>query len=135
MSASAGLITRSLERASELHGDPTNAIYERLFEQRPELEALFVLDRTGLIRGNMLAHVFNALIDMDGPRTYGLQFFCNERVTHEGGLGVGAADYDAFLAIVRDTIRDLLGAEWSAEIDAAWRDAFDEIAASGPASP
>ncbi|MFZ2031464.1 MAG: globin [Vitreimonas sp.] len=133
MSTTAGLITWSLERASELHGDPTDAIYERLFVQRPDLEALFVLDRTGLIRGNMLAHVFDALIDMDGPRTYGLQFFRNERVTHEGGLGVSATDYDAFLVIVRDTVHDLLAAEWTAEIDAVWRNALDEIAADGTA--
>jgi hypothetical protein len=111
-----------------LHGDPADTIYERLFQQRPELKALFVLDRTGLIRGNMLAHVFDALIDMDGPRVYGLQFFRNERVTHEGGLGVSSADYDAFLAIVRDVVRDLLGPEWAAEADAAWRSVLDEIA-------
>lgn len=129
MSATPGLITWSLERASELRGDPTNAIYQRLFQQRPELEALFVLDRSGLIRGNMLAHIFEALIDIDGPRTYGLQFFRNERVTHEGGLGVSAADYDAFLAIVRDTIRDALANEWTPAIDAAWRSALNEIAA------
>jgi len=76
----------------------------------------------------MLAHVFEALIDMDGPRSYGLQFFRNERVTHEGGLGVSSTDYDAFLAIVRDTLRDMLAAEWTPEVDAAWRSVLKEIA-------
>jgi hemoglobin-like flavoprotein len=128
LSAPAGLITWSLERASELHGDSTDAVYQRLFEYSPALESLFVLDRTGVIRGAMLAHVFDALIDMDGPRAYGLQFFQNERITHEGGLGVNSTDYDAFLAIVRDTIRALLGPEWTPEVDAAWRHALDQIA-------
>jgi hemoglobin-like flavoprotein len=130
LSAAAGLITWSLERASELHGDPTNAIYERLFQQQPEFEALFVLDRTGVIRGSMLAHIFDALMDMEGPRAYGLQFFQAERVNHEGALSVTAADYAHFLAIVRDTIRDLLGGEWTPAVDAAWRNALDQIAAT-----
>jgi hemoglobin-like flavoprotein len=78
----------------------------------------------------MLAHVFDALMDMEGPRAYGLQFFRNERVNHESALGVTAADYANFLAIVRDTIRDVLGAEWTPPVDAAWRNVLDEIAAT-----
>jgi len=130
LNAGAGLITWSLERASELYGDPANAIYERLFQQNPAFEDLFVLDSTGMIRGAMLAHVFDALMDMEGPRAYGLQFFHNERVNHESALGVTAADYANFLAIVRDTIRDVLGAEWTPPVDAAWRNVLDEIAAT-----
>ena len=127
MTAAAGLITRSLERASELHGDLTNAIYERLFRRRPEFEALFVLDRSGVIRGSMLAHIFDALMDLEGPHAYGLQFFQAERVNRESALGVSAADYADFLVIVRDTVRDLLGAEWTPAVDAAWRNALDQI--------
>jgi hemoglobin-like flavoprotein len=123
-------ISWSLERLSELHGDPTNAVYQRLFQQHPEYEQLFVLDRSGATRGNMLAHVFAALMDMEGPRSYGLNFFRTERVTHEGGLGVTPAAYANFLAIVRDTVRDLLGSEWTAEAETAWRKALNEIAAA-----
>lgn len=125
---SARLIARSLERAAELHGDPADAIYARLFAQRPEYQALFVLDRTGVIRGAMLAHVFEALMDVEGARAYGLQFLRAERVTHEGGLGVTPAAYDDFLGIVRDVIRDMLGREWTGEVDSAWRSVLAEIA-------
>ncbi|MBI3437604.1 MAG: globin [Proteobacteria bacterium] len=112
---------------SELHGDPTDAVYAQLFQRRPDLEALFVLDRTGVIRGNMLAHVFEALMDMEAAQTYGLHFFQSERVTHESGLGVVSDDYDTFLALVRDTIRAMLGDEWTPDVDAAWRTALAEI--------
>jgi hemoglobin-like flavoprotein len=119
----------SLERVSETHGDPAAAIYARFFEQNPSLGPLFVLDHTGAIRGNMLAHVFNALMDMEGPREYGLQFFRAERVTHDGGLGVTPADYQSFLVVVRDTVRDMLGPEWTPAVEAAWREALAEIEA------
>ena len=122
-------ISWSLERLSELHGDPTDEVYRRLFQQHPDYEQLFALDRSGAIRGNMLAHVFAALMDMEGPRSYGLNFFHTERVTHEGGLGVAPAAYADFLSIVRDTVRELLGPEWTSDADRAWRKALEEIAA------
>ena len=112
-----------------MHGDPTNAVYSRLFAQNPEFENLFAQDRTGTIRGNMLGHVFAALLDMEGPRNYGLNFFQAERVTHEGGLGVTPSEYASFLTIVFETVRELLGSEWTASAEAAWRKALDEIAA------
>jgi len=123
-------IAWSLERVSELHGDPTAMVYQRLFKQNPAFETLFVLDRTEMIRGNMLAHIFAALLDMEGPRRYGLNFFRTERITHEGGLGVAPRDYANFLTIVFETVRELLGSEWTPDAETAWRKALDEIAAT-----
>ncbi len=123
-------ISWSLERLSELHGDPTDVVYRRLFQRRPELEELFVLDRNGAIRGNMLAQVFAALMDLEGPRVYGLNFFRAERVNHEGGLGVTPTAYADFLTVVLDTVREALGPEWTPRIEASWRKALDEIAAA-----
>ncbi len=115
---------------SELHGDPTAAVYQRLFEQNPEFEKLFLLDQTGMTRANMLAHVFEALLDMEGPRRYGLNFLQAERVSHDGGLGVTPTEYARFLTIVFETVRELLGPEWTADAENAWCKVLDEIAAN-----
>lgn len=123
------LISRSLERLSELHGDPTAAVYERLFAQSPELERLFLLDRQGMVRGSMLASVFDVLLDMAGPRRFGLNLVAAERANHEE-MGVPPAAYASFFAVVLSTTRDLLGREWTPETEAAWRHVLDEIEAS-----
>lgn len=119
-------IAWSLERLSALHGDPTDAVYARLFAQRPELEALFVLDREGAVRGNMLANVFEALLDMAGPRRYGLNAVLAERVNHEG-MGVPPQTFALFFETVRATVEELLGVEWTPEIESAWDDILSEI--------
>ena len=50
----AALIEHSLALVAERVGDPAPLVYARLFEAFPELEALFVRDVSGMIRGNML---------------------------------------------------------------------------------
>ncbi len=59
-------IERSLELAAERAGDLTGAIYARLFRDFPETERLFVMDRDGGVRGNMLSHAFNTILDFIG---------------------------------------------------------------------
>lgn len=119
----------SLERLAEAHGDPTAAVYERLFSEHPELEALFVLDRQGQVRGAMLASVFDALLDISGNRRHGLNFILAERVNHDG-MGVPRALFARFFEIVFETVRDLLGEAWTMEMDSAWRSALAEINAA-----
>lgn len=49
-----GAVIESLKAAAG-QGDPGPAIYVRLFAAFPELDALFVRDRDGSVRGHMLA--------------------------------------------------------------------------------
>src|SRR5262245_42776158 len=107
----------SLERLAELHGDPSGTVYARLFAQHPELEALFVLDKQGQVRGAMLANVFEALLDISGDRRHGLNLIHAERINHEN-MGVAPEFFARFFEIVLETARDALGAEWTAEIEA-----------------
>ena len=67
------LITRTLELAGERGGDITPRVYARLFSDYPEMEALFVRDRDGSVRGEMLARVFEALLDFVDRRAYAAQ--------------------------------------------------------------
>ena len=122
-------IARSLERLAEVHGDPADAVYRRLFAEHPQLEPLFVLDREGQVRGNMLANVFDTLLDISGERRHGLNFIHAERINHEA-IGVSPALFARFFEIVLETTRDCLGAEWTPEIETAWRAALAEINAA-----
>ena len=53
----------SLEALTARVGDPAPLVYARLFARHPETEALFLMDKGGLVRGQMLATAFEALLD------------------------------------------------------------------------
>ncbi len=58
------LIRQSLETLAARVGDPTAQVYARLFAAYPDAQALFVGDRTGAARGEMLAQAVGALLDI-----------------------------------------------------------------------
>lgn len=124
--ADRGLVIWSLERAADLHGDPTPQVYARLFAASPELEGMFLLDRQGAARGAMLSHVLDTLIDLAGPRAYGANMIYAEMSNHTG-LGVPPAQFVTFFDVVKSVFRDLLGAEWTSEVDEAWDDVLHEV--------
>ena len=53
MRNSAEILAGSLEALAERVGDPADQVYARLFEAYPEMEALFVRDTTGAVRGGV----------------------------------------------------------------------------------
>jgi hemoglobin-like flavoprotein len=112
-------LAQSLELIVARHGDPVDAIYRRLFAVRPEVERLFVMDRQGLARGNMLAVFFDAVMDVERGGSYGLNLLAAERTTHDA-LGVDRQAYAAFFGVVRDTVRELSGDGWTPAMEAAW---------------
>jgi hemoglobin-like flavoprotein len=115
----AALIEASLAQVAARVGDPAPLVYARLFARFPEVEALFVRDVSGIVRGNMLTTTLECLLDFAGPRAYATHFVGSERVNH-GGLGVQAEMFDRFYATVIETFREVLGEDWTAETDAAW---------------
>ncbi|MDO9337072.1 MAG: globin [Caulobacter sp.] len=115
----ADLIRQSLERLAERRGDPTPQVYARLFAARPEAEALFVGDRTGAVRGEMLAQAFEALLDLADGGDQGARLIAIERVNHEG-LGVPPEVFADFFPVLADVVREGLGEGWTAEVAAAW---------------
>lgn len=114
----AAAITRSLELVAE-RGDPTAAVYARVFAAYPEMEALFVRDVDGGVRGNMLSEVLRTILDLVDRDAYGTNLMRVEIVNHEN-LGVPRAVFPMFFTAMRDTFRDELGADWTGEIDEAW---------------
>ncbi len=119
-------ITRSLERAGDLGGDITERVYARLFADNPEMEALFVRDANGAVKGEMLMRVIEAILDFVGPRAFARTLIQCEVVTHEG-YGVPPAVFGVFFGALAATVREVLGAEWTPVIDAAWSRLLAEL--------
>ena len=117
----AGLIERALEIAGERDPDLTHKVYARLFAAHPEMEALFVRDTNGSVRGEMLARVYEMILDFIDRRAFAAQMIQCEVITHDG-YGVPPDVFVLFFGVVADTLREAVGEAWTAPMDAAWRD-------------
>ena len=107
----------SLEALTARVGDPAPLVYARLFARHPETEVLFLMDKGGLVRGQMLATAFEALLD-GGDRLSGLLEI--ERMNHVN-IGVPQEVFDGFLALLMETVREALGPDWTPAMEQAWR--------------
>jgi len=112
-------IHASLEAVAEQYGDPTEAVYERMFKEHPEMKPLFILDEDGGAQGHMLQEAIDMLIDMAGANRFGENFIQIELANHVG-FGVPTDVFMTFFRIIKDTFNDLLGAEWTSDFDSAW---------------
>jgi hemoglobin-like flavoprotein len=112
-------VADSLALVAERCADPTPLVYARLFAQSPDMEALFVRDSDGSVRGQMLYQVLETLLDLTGAGTYGANLIRCERVNHEN-LGVPPDVFASFFTTVMETFRALLGPDWTPAFDAAW---------------
>ncbi len=112
-------ISSSLELVGEKCADPTPLVYERLFRQSPEVKPLFVRDKEGLIKGEMLFQVIECLIDFAGSRAYSANLIPSELRNHEN-IGVPPEVFATFFRTVMETFRDIAGADWTAEMEQAW---------------
>jgi len=115
-----GAISQSLELAAERAGDITPRVYERLFALYPDMLPLFVRDKTGSVRGEMLARTIDVLLDFTAANSYGANFIRSEIVTHEG-YGVPRDVFPKFFEAIAHTVRDILGADWSEDMSREWQ--------------
>jgi hemoglobin-like flavoprotein len=113
------LIIESFERAGAVCDDLTPLVYRRLFNQQPSMEALFVRDANGQVRGEMLARVIEAILDFVGDRIYAATLIQCEVVTHDG-YDVPPEVFRTFFGVVAETLREVIGEAWTPAIDAAW---------------
>jgi hemoglobin-like flavoprotein len=140
--ADAEAIERSLEIAAERAGDLTGRVYEVLFERQPEMKVLFWRDTSGLIKGEMLMRVFEAILDFIGERKYADHLISCEVVTH-AGYDVPPDVFATFFGLVAEIVEEACGPRWSHAMAEAWRrtladlDAFvihpDRVLAQQPA--
>ena len=119
-------ITASLDLAVRRGGDITPRVYARLFASHPEMEPLFVRDTTGAVKGEMLARVAEAVLDFIDARAYAHHLIQCEVLTHEG-YGVPRDVFPAFFGTLADTVRDLVGPEWTDGMERSWRALLAEL--------
>lgn len=119
MNASPNPIEQSFELAATRCADLTPFVYQRLFKEHPETEVMFRSQGSELVKGSMLALTIEAILDFAGTRSGHFRLIACEVVSHDG-YGTPRDLFIAFFAVIRDTLRDLLGDEWSPEIAQAW---------------
>lgn len=126
MTASANPIERSFELAAERSADLTPLVYRRLFDTHPETRTMFRTDGAELVKGSMLAMTIDAILDFAGERTGHFRLITSEVSSHDA-YGTSRELFIAFFAIIAQTLREVIGADWSDEIDAAWRRLLGDI--------
>ena len=124
----AELILSTLQAVADRHGDPSAAIYARLFSAHPELEALFHMDRDGGVRASMVQQGFECILDYVGSRLTSPQIIAAARIHHEG-YGVPAERFDDFFTAMRNAFRDLLAEDWTPDMETEWTGLLREFAA------
>ena len=129
-------IEASLELAAERCEDLTPLVYARVFERHPDMKPHFWRDSDDAIKGEMLSRTFSAILDFVGERRYADHMILTEMVTHEG-YDVPRQVFATFFEIVRDVVREVLGADWTPQFAGAWDELLAEIdryiaAASAP---
>jgi hemoglobin-like flavoprotein len=131
MTDDATIITETLERVTERISDPMPLVFERLFSEMPEAEALFIRDTAGLVRGQMFQVTIESLLDYLGDRSYGANLIQIERVNHQG-LGVEPEMFDRFYLTVMATFKDLLGPDWTEAMETTWTRVVGELIGQSP---
>jgi hemoglobin-like flavoprotein len=120
------VIADTLEQVAARVGDPVPLVFRRLFAESPDLEALFVRDQGGLVRGQMFQVTMESLLDFVSDRSYGANLIQIERVNHQG-LGVETEMFDRFYWTVMATFKEILAEHWTAEMEAVWTRVVGEL--------
>lgn len=128
MTSSSNPIEHSFELAAERCDDLTPIVYRRLFREHPETQAMFRTDGSAPVKGAMLALTIEAILDFVGERS-GRFRLIECKVSSHDAYGTSRELFLAFFAVIADSLREILGAQWSAEIDAAWHKALADIEA------
>ncbi len=120
------LIQHSFELAAERCEDLTPAVYRRLFREHPEAEAMFRRESGDLVKGSMLTLAIDAILDFAGERSGNFRMIECEVQSHDA-YGTPRELFSEFFGVVAGTMREILGSDWSPEIDQAWRTLLSEI--------
>jgi hemoglobin-like flavoprotein len=119
-------IQQSFELAAERCEDLTPLVYRRLFRVHPEAEAMFRSEGSDLVRGSMLALTIDAILDFAGERTGNFRMIECEVSSHDA-YGTSRNLFIAFFGVIAETLREILAADWSPEMEDAWRNLLREI--------
>jgi hemoglobin-like flavoprotein len=119
-------IQLSLELAAARCEDLTPLVYQRLLREHPETRTMFRSQGSDLVKGSMLVFAIEAILDFAGERSGKFRMIECEVSSHDG-YGTPRDLFFAFFGIIAATLRELLGADWTGEIDEAWQDMLGQI--------
>jgi hemoglobin-like flavoprotein len=119
-------VLRSFELAAERCEDLTPLVYARLHREHPETPAMFRTQGSDLVKGSMLALTTEAILDFAGERRGKFRMIECEVSSHDA-YGTPRELFFAFFGVIAATLRELLGDDWSDEIDRAWAEMLAEI--------
>ena len=119
-------ILQSFELAAERCEDLTPLVYARLADEHPETNTMFRSQGSTLVKGSMLVFAIEAILDFAGERNGKFRMIECEVSSHDA-YGTSRDLFFAFFGIIAATLREVLGPDWSREIDSAWRTLLDEI--------
>jgi hemoglobin-like flavoprotein len=119
-------IERSFELAAERCEDLTPLVYRRLFSVHPEAEAMFRSEGSDPVKGSMLGLTIDAILDFAGERSGHFRLIECEASSHDA-YGTPRALFGEFFGIIAATLRELLGVDWSPEIENTWQKLLQEI--------
>jgi hemoglobin-like flavoprotein len=125
--APANPIQQSFELAAARCEDLTPLVYRRLFREHPEAKAMFRSEGSELVKGSMLALTIEAVLDFAGERTGNFRMIECEVTSHDA-YGTPRELFVAFFGVIAASLREVLGDEWSPDIDQAWQRLLGEIA-------
>jgi hemoglobin-like flavoprotein len=125
-------IRESFELAAQRCEDLSTLVYARLAREHPETSAMFRREGSDLVKGSMFAFAIEALLDFSGERNGKFRMIECEVWSHDA-YGTPRDLFFAFFGIIAETLREVLGADWSDEINSAWRTMLREI--EGIAAP
>jgi hemoglobin-like flavoprotein len=109
-------ILQSLSAVADREEDITARVYESYFGRCPGSAELMV-GTDGLMKGRMMQEVLTIIMaeDLPAERSY----LCFETKTHRD-YGVEPHMYENLLLAVRDTVKEVLGADWDEAYELAW---------------
>ncbi|HEY2247194.1 MAG TPA: globin [Bradyrhizobium sp.] len=120
------LIEWSFELAAGHCDDLTPLVYARLHREHPETLGMFRTQGSDLVKGSMLALTTEAILDFAGERSGKFRMIECEVSSHDA-YGTPRELFFAFFGVIAATLRELLGADWSSDIDKAWAEMLTQI--------
>ena len=119
-------IERSFEIAAEHCADLTPLVYARLHREHPQTLTMFRTEGSELVKGSMLSITIESILDLAGERSGKFRMIECEVCSHDA-YGTPRNLFLAFFTVIAASLRQVLRAEWSEEIDAAWKQLLAEI--------
>jgi hemoglobin-like flavoprotein len=119
-------IERSFEIASRRCEDLTPLVYERLHRNHPETLTMFRTEGSELVKGSMLTMTIESILDFAGERSGKFRMIECEVSSHDA-YGTPRDLFLAFFGVIVAVLRELLGVDWTPDIDEAWQNLLADI--------